>query len=348
MLLNNKAWLLVGGTSLFLVSCGAGDQEIAPPAAGLRPVTQAMLAPDTPVKIGPPYDVKGVTYTPEDAPNYDEVGYATWYGAEAQGQNTASGEPFMATAITAAHKTLPLPSYVEVTALDTGRTILVRINDRGPFTNDKIIDLSRGAAEQLGILGDSAAAVRVRRVTPPEQERAVLRGLGRAAERLETPPSLLKALRNRLGTRPVAMVSAPVAPLRHAKPDGKAAVRPHAAPSSRQSAPAASADGDFVVEQAGEPTAATIARPVQQPAPPRAAPIATAVSGGYVVQVAAFASQSRAEALARRIGASALEAGGVWRVRFGPYPTQGAAEAGVKVAASKGFENARIMANDAR
>ena len=147
------------------------------------------MVSDEPVMIGAPYSVGKVTYTPEDAPNYDAVGYAGWYGEELQGNKTANGETFVPEAITAAHQTLPLPSYVEVTALDTGRTILVRVNDRGPFANDRIIDLSRGAAEQLGVIGDGAAAVRVRRVSPPDQERVALRSHGRVAERLETPPA---------------------------------------------------------------------------------------------------------------------------------------------------------------
>jgi rare lipoprotein A len=101
--------------------------------------------------------------------------------------------------------------------------------------------------------------------------------------------------------------------------------------------------GDFIVEEAGLPRAApppSRATPEQRPAPRRD------TGGGYIVQVAAFSSQSRAEALARRIGAEAVNRGGVWRVRYGPYPTQDAAQQGVRQAASRGFENGRIMAND--
>ena len=94
--------------------------------ASYRPVS------DTPVKIGRPYTVRGITYTPAVDPTYDVLGYASWYGNES-GNRSANGEKFRAKAVTGAHTTLPLPSYVEVTALDTGRTILVRINDRGPF-----------------------------------------------------------------------------------------------------------------------------------------------------------------------------------------------------------------------
>src|SRR3546814_10286294 len=99
--------------------------------------------------------------------------------------------------LSAAHKTLPLPSYVEVTALDTGRTILVRVNDRGPMANDRLIDLSRGAAEQLG-LADGVTGVRVRRVNPPKAERLRLRAGKAVPDRLATPDSLLAILRRKL------------------------------------------------------------------------------------------------------------------------------------------------------
>ena len=136
-----------------------------------------------------------VTYTPQDAVNYDEVGYAGWYGEELHGNATANGESFVATAVSAAHRTLPMPSYVEVTALDTGRTILVRVNDRGPFANDRIIDLSRGAAEQLGVRAQGHVAVRVRIVDPAEKDRARLRKGKAAADRPTVPERILVNLR---------------------------------------------------------------------------------------------------------------------------------------------------------
>ncbi|WP_019052138.1 septal ring lytic transglycosylase RlpA family protein [Sphingobium xenophagum] len=308
-----------------------------PPASSPRPLAQGAMVSDEPVMIGAPYSVGKVTYTPEDAPNYDAVGYAGWYGEELQGNKTANGETFVPEAITAAHQTLPLPSYVEVTALDTGRTILVRVNDRGPFANDRIIDLSRGAAEQLGVIGEGAAAVRVRRVSPPDQERVALRSHGRVAERLETPPALLTALRAKLPARPAAKVVA--------RPNAKTPPKPVRGPAKREIAPTPARQDGFVVEKAGAPSAPTPVAPVAPAPASAAAPVAART---YVVQVAAFSSRARAETLAKRIGARAVEGDGVWRVRFGPYPTQDAAQAGVRAAAAKGFENGRIMANDAR
>ena len=106
---------------------------------------------------------------------YEATGQASWYGNELRGQPTANGETFNPEGFTAAHRSLPLSSYVEVTALDTGKTILVRINDRGPYHGNRMIDLSMGAARQLGLTGNGARLVHIRLVDPPESARMALR-----------------------------------------------------------------------------------------------------------------------------------------------------------------------------
>lgn len=113
-----------------------------------------------------PYQVAGKWYTPRIDPDYDEKGVASWYGAQFHNRNTANGEVFDMDLVTAAHKTLPLPSIVEVTDLDTGKKIRVRVNDRGPFVDGRIIDLSKGAAEKLGTARKGLARVRVRYIGP--------------------------------------------------------------------------------------------------------------------------------------------------------------------------------------
>jgi rare lipoprotein A len=118
------------------------------------------------VKVGKPYVVFGVTYYPADDRDYDEKGIASWYGPGFHRGPTANGETYNQDDLTAAHKTLPLPSWVEVTNLDNGRQLVVRINDRGPFVDGRIIDLSRRSAQLLGVDGPGLARVRVRRVYP--------------------------------------------------------------------------------------------------------------------------------------------------------------------------------------
>lgn len=110
-----------------------------------------------------PYTVLGRTYHVRDtARGYVERGTASWYGSKFHGKPTSSGEPFDMHRVSAAHKTLPLPSWVEVTNLDNGRTLVVRVNDRGPFVGDRIIDLSYAAAIKLGVVEAGTARVEVR------------------------------------------------------------------------------------------------------------------------------------------------------------------------------------------
>lgn len=112
-----------------------------------------------------PYTIKGKTYYPlASAKGFVEEGVASWYGPGFHGKATANGETFNQYAMTAAHKILPLGTQVRVTRLDTGRSILVRVNDRGPFVDDRVIDLARGAANRLGIVGTGTARVRVQAV----------------------------------------------------------------------------------------------------------------------------------------------------------------------------------------
>ena len=124
-------------------------------------------------KIGAPYQAGGLWYVPAEQPAYDEVGVASWYGDDFNGQATSNGERFDMYGISAAHATLPMPSIVEVTNLENGRTIRVRLNDRGPFKNGRLIDLSRGAAERLGYMDKGTAKVRVRYIGPAKLDGSV-------------------------------------------------------------------------------------------------------------------------------------------------------------------------------
>jgi rare lipoprotein A len=116
-------------------------------------------------RIGSPYMVGGRIYVPREDPNYRAEGLASWYGDDFHGRETANGEIFDMHGISAAHPTLPLPSYVRVTNLGNGRSLIVRVNDRGPYHTDRIIDLSAKAARLLDFHGDGVARVRVEYVS---------------------------------------------------------------------------------------------------------------------------------------------------------------------------------------
>jgi rare lipoprotein A len=112
-------------------------------------------------KIGRPYQLRGKTYYPGEQPNYRAEGVASWYGPDFHGRATANGEVYDMHGISAAHPTLPMPSYLRVTNLDNGRSIIVRLNDRGPYARSRLIDLSTGAAKALGYFDKGLARVRV-------------------------------------------------------------------------------------------------------------------------------------------------------------------------------------------
>lgn len=117
-------------------------------------------------KVGEPYKINGKWYRPEEDPDYSEVGVASWYGPQFHRRLTANGEIFDMNRLSAAHTTLPLPSMVEVTNLSNGRSLVVRVNDRGPFASNRIIDMSRAAARRLGFEQEGTTRVRVRYVGP--------------------------------------------------------------------------------------------------------------------------------------------------------------------------------------
>lgn len=185
--------------SLTVAACGG---KPAPRTANAPPPRSVAVSDDAaavardaaklgnwPVKIGKPYQVAGITYYPADERDYREDGVASWYGPGFHAGSTANGERYDQDDLTAAHRTLPMPSWVEVENLDNGRKLTVRINDRGPFARGRIIDLSRKAAQLLSIDRAGTARVRLRRVYP-----------GGRGELAPPPP-------------PLVVASAPVAPV---------------------------------------------------------------------------------------------------------------------------------------
>ena len=149
--------LALSGVACLLLSCGAPNKGFHPPATAIH----------ADAKQGEGHFTSGSVATAPDL-SADQTGNATWYGAAFAGKKTASGERFDPTRYTAAHRKLPFGTWVEVRRADTGRTVRVRINDRGPFGDDKrIIDLSRKAAEDLDIVREGVARVELRVVSGP-------------------------------------------------------------------------------------------------------------------------------------------------------------------------------------
>lgn len=277
------------------------------------PEPRVAKAPPAPkgVKIGQPYQVMGVWYYPKDDRGYDEVGIASWYGPGFHGKSTANGEPYDMDGITAAHKTLPLPSFVEVTNLQNGRRQLVRVNDRGPFVSDRVIDLSRRTAQLLGVDRAGTAKVRVRRVYPSVREIAAIMPGGRTA--------------------PVMVAAAAPAPpprLTVVNRTPRAIPQPIVAPA------------ESVVRTVALPDFGAPAVPV--------APPPSALETTMFVQVAAVSDEARASTLAgslAAIGATSVERtpAGLFRVRVGPFATPDAAAGALAQVQAAGYSDARVV-----
>lgn len=262
-------------------------------------------------KVGSPYRVAGQWYVPQENPNYDCVGTASWYGTAFHGRRTANGEVYDMYAITAGHPTLPLPSYAYVTNLQNGRTVLVRINDRGPYAKDRLIDLSYQTARTLGFHEHGLARVRVRYAG-----RAPLNG-GDGAERR------FLAAQSWYGSRYATSAPAPMSTGSIGTENGPLLSSP--SPS-------------WSVAQYRRDNAGSLS--VQQP--PAALGARTAAT---YLRVGPFDSEAEAERLRYMLAGqdpSVIEpvsaaTATAFRVRLGPYDDSGAAAAMARIAAA-GFE----------
>jgi rare lipoprotein A len=155
-------------------------------------------------RVGDPYVIGGRVYVPEENPHYRAEGTASWYGDDFHGRLTANGEVFDLAGISAAHPTLPLPSYARVTNLANGRSLIVRINDRGPYHSDRIMDVSVRSAQLLGFHGRGTARVRVEYVGPAPMEGSDDRVL-EASLRQDRPAPASGLIRSAAHVRPAPL-----------------------------------------------------------------------------------------------------------------------------------------------
>jgi rare lipoprotein A len=173
------------GTVAIAVVAHMRDPRAASPAVANKPATSVRLADARPhYKVGSPYAINGITYHPREDLSYRRVGIASYYGGERRGidfhgRPTANGEIYDMYGLTAAHPTLPMPSVVNVTNLENGRSLKLRVNDRGPFADGRLIDVSRLAARHLGFEEKGTARVRVEVL--PEETRALKEAMLRGA-----------------------------------------------------------------------------------------------------------------------------------------------------------------------
>jgi len=284
------------------------------------PVPSVSVPPNAGVyKIGNPYQIGDTWYYPREQPDYDETGIASWYGPTFYGGRTANGERFDASALTAAHRTLPMPSVVQVTNLENGRTLKVRVNDRGPFARGRIIDLSRRSAQLLGFEAPGTARVRVQ-VLAPETIQAKLLAERAAGDTVaESAPPVPVA--------PVTAEKLPVPPgVRVARND--IAVAPPPAPRPPEPPP-------------------VLAPP---PLPERVVTVPVRATNIYV-QAGAFARAENANRLKAklanlgnvRVSGSYVNGANFYRVRIGPLNSVDEADRLLDRVVDSGVPEARIV-----
>lgn len=282
-------------------------------------------------KIGNPYQVGGVWYYPREDYNYSEEGVASWYGPDFHNGTTANGETYDMYALTAAHRTLPLPSIVKVTNLENGRSLILRVNDRGPFVNNRIIDVSKKAAQLLDF--HTQGTTRVRVDIMPEESRAIKAALlydssteinvgdnygsfaneGEAVEDLLIPTEYT----NSSGIRSVT------------KPPSNIFREEKAIKSSNKKDTSSSSN-----KQVKEPIV-----------------IETLSEGGFYIQTGAFSSKSNAEKMAmdlKQYGDSKIsplkgDNRTLYRVRLGPFKDTKVALEKLDKLKSLGYNDARIV-----
>jgi rare lipoprotein A len=332
-------------------------------------------------RVGEPYEIKGVWYYPAVDYNYDKTGIASWYGEQFAGRYTANGEIFDLNQLTAAHTTLPMPSIVEVTNLENGRSLQLRVNDRGPFVDGRLIDVSRRSAQLLGFETKGTTPVRVRILKDASIQVAeeAMRNSGGAvmlAQAASAPSSQMAQAAAQPYTAPSLppsarapnVVAGPIVDTRTAALPSAAPAVPHvvsgpivdtqtaALPSAAPAVPHVIAGPIVDTQIADLPPRPVVAGPIvdtqMPPSPPRvaAAPVGSS-SGRIFVQAGAFSVRDNAQRVQTRIAplgsvqvtTASIKGIEVYRVRLGPVESAEQADRLLQHVVNSGYREARIV-----
>ena len=331
--------LIIANLALGLSGCG-GHNNGETLGERVIPLGQPVPRGGGFYQVGKPYQVGSLVYTPREDPGYDRVGSASWYGELFQGRRTANGEIYDMDRLSAAHPTLPLPVYARVTNLNNGRTIVVRINDRGPYASDRIIDLSRRSAELLGFRNHGTATVRVKYLG-----RAPLNGDDSYERKYLATQSWLQFAAKEKSPNLVLGSIAGQSTLPAENPENLAASW-KAAASRVAAAPADPAvSGRRAAAKTGPPaspqTTGSIPHGDRAPAP----------AAGPVIQAGSFKSKDNADrartvlAGITQVEVAPISVGGesYFRVRVGPFATVSEAEAALVKVTAAGYRGAKVV-----
>jgi rare lipoprotein A len=325
--------ILAASLAAMLQACGRGGGNGERLGERVVPLGQPVPKGGGRYMVGEPYQIGGVWYTPREDPHYDRVGSASWYGELFHGRRTANGEIYDMDRLTAAHPTLPLPVYARVTNLNNGRSIVVRINDRGPYARDRIVDLSRRSAELLGFRNRGTATVRVTYLG-----RAPLNGDDSYERRYLASQSWVQLARKG-GASAVTAVALQSIAADTLPPENPENLARYGAAAQAASAPPAETARSASERSAPEITAAL----------PRT--LGAAPATGPVIQAGSFKNKENAERALERLAAiapveiSPVEVGETlyFRVRVGPFATLAAAKAAMPKVARAGYRDAKLV-----
>jgi rare lipoprotein A len=329
--------LMIGVVGTSVVGCGRGNGE----KLGERviPLGQPVPKGGGRYTTGVAYKVDGVWYQPREDPTYDRVGTASWYGELFHGRRTANGEIYDMDRLSAASPTLPLPVYARVTNLENRRSIIVRVNDRGPYASNRIMDLSRRSAEALGFRHRGTARVRVQYLA-----RAPLNGDDSYERRYLASQSWAQVASRGGGRDPAAVGSIVAGAKRPVKRSyaGPAGVRP-----LDRRAPVAMQEPEQILPEIGPG--------LRWEASARApgSSLDGTGAGGFLVQAGSFRSEDNAERARSLLGGIApvevapTQVGDetLFRVRVGPFADHEAAAAALARVTEAGYRGAKIVAN---
>jgi rare lipoprotein A len=312
-------------------------------------------------KVGAAYQINGVWYHPRVDYDYDETGLASWYGEAFDGQATANGEIYNLNELSAAHKTLPLPSVVEVTNLRNGRSLRLRVNDRGPYVEGRIIDVSRRASQLLGFetAGTTPVRVRILKDESIQVAQAAMRGeTGHVllAEAPRSAPTEPRSTRPAPAPQPVPVVAAAAPPVVVAAsapiPDTSPPLRPGPSLSEPHTIVVASSTPlpDAPPSAAG-PRHHWPSLISQAHAEPMHAPVSAVVSGRIFVQAGAFAMPENAQRVRSRIASlgniqvvqAVVNGTPLYRVRLGPVANATEADRLLSKVVGSGYPTARVV-----
>jgi rare lipoprotein A len=356
-----RAFFRLAGCGLALVVAGCAETTFV--ANSTKLVTTPTAPPPPAYKVGKPYEIEGIWYYPKIDYSYDETGIASWYGPDFNGKPTASGEIYDQNGLTAAHRTLPMPTIVQVTNLENGRSLRLRVNDRGPFSKGRVLDVSKRAAQLLGFIENGTARVRVQVIADESQALAAALSGGTMVP-IDQPQPPVPTAAPTIGVTSQALATAAVPATTPAKPASAPSATP--TPSATPAKPAtATPAATTPAKPAVVPASATATKPVAPAAQPPVQSAATAAAlqpDGRVtqmpvkptsifIQAGAFTKKQNAEGLTaelRRLGAASMTpvmVGGqqFYRVRLGPISSVTEADRLLAELVRRGHADAKIV-----